>query len=198
MRHKKRHSKINRFTSWRKATVKSMLRSLILYQAIHTTKAKAKFTQPYIDKLIHIAKSNTLTAKRRAFAILGDHLLVKRLFEKIAPLFVKRQSGYTRVIPLGFRRGDGAQSALFEFTEKITVEKRKTSKKDKPSKTTAAPPDIIDAEIKDTPAARLPQERKGKKPESPGKTEAKQDKQDKTFLGGIKHIFRKGKDKDSE
>ena len=109
MRHKDKRLQLNRFTSWYKATLASMARSVLIYQSIRTTKTKAMAAKPLVEKLITLAKENTLAAKRRAYAILGDHRLVKVLFNDIGPRFAKRTGGYTRVLSLGNRRGDGAQ-----------------------------------------------------------------------------------------
>lgn len=117
MRHKAKRLQLNRFTSWYKATLASMARSVLIYQSIRTTKKKAMAAKPLVEKLITLAKENTLAAKRRAYAILGDHKLVQALFADIGPRFHKRTGGYTRVIGMGNRRGDGAQLSILELTE---------------------------------------------------------------------------------
>ncbi|MDD4910218.1 MAG: 50S ribosomal protein L17 [Candidatus Omnitrophica bacterium] len=184
MRHRNKKMQLNRFTSWRKATIKSLLRSLVLYQSIRTTKHKAKAARPYADKLIWLAKKGDLAARRRAFVVLGDHRLVQRLFTQLAPLFAKRSSGYTRILPLSNRRGDGAELVLFEFTEKkaeaAPVVKKavaeRTGEKEKPRE-----------EIKKPKAAAEPQPQEQKRPE-------KDVKPKKKFLGGIRNIFKKERD----
>ena len=117
MRHKKQRNLLNRFTSWRKSTLYSLARSLLIHQRIRTTLHRAKAVRPLAEKLISLAKLNTLAAKRQAAKILNDHQLVSMLFSDIGPRFAKRQSGYTRIINLGVRRGDDAKLVIFELTE---------------------------------------------------------------------------------
>ena len=117
MRHNKARNQLNRFTSWRKATILSLARSLFIYQRISTTAARAKAVRSTIDKLITMGKQNTLAKKRQAYKLLGDHKLVSMLFNDIAPRFINRQGGYTRLLLLGKRRGDDAQLAILELTE---------------------------------------------------------------------------------
>lgn len=173
MRHAKRKHRLNRFTSWRKATLVSLAKSLILYQSIKTTKAKAKAVQSLSERLISLAKQNTLAAKRRAFSILGEHRLVNALFNDIAVRFKERNSGFTRIIQLGNRRGDCASMAVLELTEIKKIE-RKPLKEKKESK---------------------PQEDKQQKPQAPAQEKPPLEKKaPPTFLGGIRRIFKKERD----
>ncbi|MDD2752756.1 MAG: 50S ribosomal protein L17, partial [Candidatus Omnitrophica bacterium] len=138
MRHAKSGLQFNRFTSWRDATLKSLARSALIYQSIKTTKVRAKAVKPMLEKLIRLAKENTLTAKRRAFQILNDHQLVALLFKEIGPRFANRASGYTRILDLGKRRGDNAEIVILELTEIKKKEPKKTKKEEK-SKEEAVP-----------------------------------------------------------
>ncbi|MBI5145259.1 MAG: 50S ribosomal protein L17, partial [Candidatus Omnitrophica bacterium] len=95
MRHRKQGFQLNRFTSWRRATLVSLARNLFLHQSIRTTKVKARAAQQLAERLIALAKTNTLSAKRQAHKILNDHQLVKMLFSDIASRFQNRQSGFT-------------------------------------------------------------------------------------------------------
>ena len=90
----------------------------------------AKEARRVVDKLVTVAKKDSLAARRRAFAILGDKTLVSKLFKEIAPLFKARAGGYTRRIPFNFRKGDGASIVFLELTEKLPVEKPKPAKKE--------------------------------------------------------------------
>lgn len=185
MRHNKRRYRLNRFTSWRKATLISMARNLLVYQQIRTTLDKAKATRPVIDKLICLAKENTLAAKRRAFQILGDHKLVSLLFSEVGPRFANRTSGFSRILALGSRRGDNAMVAIMELTEI----KKKEVKKHKKAKE-AEPKESVGPEIKT---------KEEKKPEAPVKPAPKEapftaKKPTKKFLGGLRNIFRKKSD----
>ncbi|MGD9015255.1 MAG: 50S ribosomal protein L17, partial [Candidatus Omnitrophota bacterium] len=111
MRHRKRKNNLNKFTSWRRATLISLSRNLLINQSIRTTRIKAKAAKPLVDRLIALGKRNDLTSRRTAFSILQDHQLVKQLFSEIAPQFNNQAGGFCRVLPMGFRRGDGAAMA---------------------------------------------------------------------------------------
>lgn len=183
MRHKKSRIELNRFTSWRKATLKSMARSVLIYQSIKTTKTKAVSVKPLVEKLISLGKVNTLSAKRQAFDLIGDHQLVSLLFSDIAPRFVKRQGGYTRMFNLGPRRGDDAKMVILELTE-IKEKEVKKPKKEKEAHSESAKK-----------AETAPEEVKPKT--STAVKEAKppiHEKPQKKFLGGIKNIFKKERD----
>lgn len=131
MRHRKQRRKLSMRRSQRKATLKNMARSLIEYQRIETTLARAKEIRRVVEPLITIAKNDTIAARRQAYRVLAERDLVVKLFKDIAPLFKGRNGGYTRIIPLGFRRGDGAQLAILELTERKIEEKIAKKKKEK-------------------------------------------------------------------
>lgn len=171
MRHAKARHQLNRFTSWRKATLKSLARNLLIQQSIKTTEARAKAVQPFIEQLITLAKLNTLFAKRRAYTILGDHKLVSLLFSDMAERFNHRVGGYTRILRIGKRRGDNAEMAILELTEIKKKEKRKVPKKE---------------EVK----VEKPQGT----PEKPKERPPQEKKPTKKFLGGIRSIFKKERD----
>lgn len=173
MRHAKIRHRLNRFTSWRKATLISLAKSLILHQSIKTTNSKAKAVKAMAEKLISLGKQNTLAARRRAFSILSEHRLVGILFDDIAVRFKDRAGGFTRIIQLGNRRGDSAQMVVLELTEIKKKERRviKEKKELKPEE---------DKHPKTQPAVqeKPPQEKKAPP----------------TFLGGIRRIFKKERD----
>jgi len=118
----------------RKATVRNMARAVLIHQRIQTTLRRAKETRRLVDRLITMAKSDTVAAHRLVYAILTDRDMVAKLFKDIAPLFKNRAGGYTRIIQLGFRRGDGAQMAILELTERKIEEKIVRKKKEKAKK----------------------------------------------------------------
>ena len=183
MRHRKARLRLNRFTSWRRATLVSLAQNLIRHQQIKTTLAKAKAVQPMAEKLISLAKANTLTKKRRAFEVLQDHKLVSLLFNDIASRFHNRTSGFTRIIRLQNRRGDNARLALLEFTEL-----KKKAKKVKEAK-----PQEIKGPV--LPKEEIPREEK--KPAVETKVIEKPPlvkKPSKSFLGGLRNIFKKERD----
>ncbi|MBF0494407.1 MAG: 50S ribosomal protein L17 [Candidatus Omnitrophica bacterium] len=120
MRHRKKRGNLGRKTSPRKALLKNLAISLILRQRIETTLAKAKALRVFVEPIITIAKNdmNSLSAKRLVFKKLCCKDTVGILFGKLAPLFKDVNGGYTRIIPLGFRKGDGADTAVIELTKR--------------------------------------------------------------------------------
>jgi len=133
MRHHRHSVRFGRQRSHYKATLKSLVSSLIIKNSITTTKAKAKEAMRLADKLVTLGKEKTVANQRRAYSILGDRRLVSALFNEIVPLFKDRKGGYTRVMLTGRRRGDNAQMAILEFVEKKkpSEPKKKTGKKEK-------------------------------------------------------------------
>ena len=142
MRHRKRRTRFGRQHSHRIATLKGLTRSIILHQRIKTTHTKAKEARKFIEPLITTAKTDSLAARRKAFAILGDRTLVSKLFKEIAPLFKNRQGGYTRIIPFNFRKGDGASIVFLELTEKKPEAKPKPAKEAKRPRIPVKPKEV--------------------------------------------------------
>ncbi|MFH0762448.1 MAG: 50S ribosomal protein L17 [Candidatus Omnitrophota bacterium] len=188
MRHQKARYRLNRFTSWRKATLKSIARNILIHQSIKTTLNKAKAAQPLVEGLITLSKAGTLVAKRESFKILGAHRLVKLLFEEVGPRFAGRQSGYTRVINLGQRRGDNAKLVIFELTEIKKKEKRPRKKKKLGRAESEMP--APQALTQEGPAAEKKAATQAQVKQKPPLTK----KPAKNFLGGIKNIFKKKSD----
>lgn len=131
MRHKVKTDRFGRFSSYRKATLKSLVNSLLIHQRIITTKAKAKSARRLVERIITLGKKNTLSARRRAFSLLCDHNLVKTLFDQIAPKFKDINGGYTRIILYRNRRGDNAQLVILELTQSYKASKPDKEAKDK-------------------------------------------------------------------
>ena len=179
MRHRKRRTRLGRQRSHREATLKAMARSVIINQKIKTTHVKAKEARRVVEKLITIAKQDTLAARRRAFAILGSKELVSRLFKEIVPLFKDRNGGYTRIIPFRFRKGDGASVVFLELTEKKIEEKVKP-KKDKSLKKVA--PEKED---------KIEKPKAAPKVEEKAKNEKRKVEQQKGFFKKMKGMFRR-------
>ena len=131
-------NKFGRNQTLRAATVRDLSRAVIKCESIQTTRAKAAEARKLVDRLITMGKENTLAAKRRAFAVLIDHALVSHLFNVVAPRFMSRQGGYTRIIKFAMnRQGDNAQMVILELTEKAVVVEPAASK-------------VADAQIVDT------------------------------------------------
>jgi large subunit ribosomal protein L17 len=135
MRHLKTGRKLNRTSSHRKALFRNMAASLFMHESIKTTNPKALELRKVADRLITLAKGNTVHATRLAFAYLRDKEAVKKLFTDIGGRYADRAGGYTRVVKIGTRKGDAAPMAIIELTQKKEPEKEekkeKESKKDK-------------------------------------------------------------------
>jgi len=121
MRHRKHTFKVGRTTSHRNAMLANAVCSLIQHNRIQTTLVKAKEIRRDADKAVSLAKIGTLHARRIAIARLHQPETVATLFNEIAPQFKNRKGGYTRIMKLGPRRGDGAEMAIIEFVESDEV-----------------------------------------------------------------------------
>ena len=133
MRHNQEKHRFGRNPKERKAMLENMVSSLILHQQITTTLQKAKATQRLADRVISLGKKDSLAARRQVFSYLQDHTLTSKLFKEVAPRFKSRQGGYTRILHLQRRKGDGAELALLELTEKeIKVKEAKPKSKKEP------------------------------------------------------------------
>jgi len=122
MRHRKSGRKFNRTPAHRKAMFRNMASALIQHGRIQTTEAKAKELRSVVEKLLTKAKRNDLHSRRLVYKVLGDHSLVKRLFDEIAPLYRDVPGGYTRLLKLSAPRpGDCAPLALIEFTKHESI-----------------------------------------------------------------------------
>jgi large subunit ribosomal protein L17 len=104
-----------------------MVVSLLQHERIKTTLAKGKELRGWADRIISLGKQGTLHARRRAFALLRDEGIVKKLFNEIAPKLKDREGGYTRVFKLGWRQGDGAPLSLVELVTYAAPEEKKKS-----------------------------------------------------------------------
>lgn len=116
MRHGRKARKLGRTPSHRKALLNNLATSLIEAGSVRTTEAKAKVLRGVMDRLVTFAKRGDLAARRHVLRSVRDPKVVKRLFDEIAPRFVDRAGGYTRVLKIGARRGDGAAVALVTFS----------------------------------------------------------------------------------
>ena len=117
MRHRVRGRKLGRTTAHRKALFRNQLTALFTHDRIVTTLAKAKELRPLAERMVTLAGTGTLPARRKVLTMVPDKEVVRRLFEEIAPRFTDRPGGYTRVMRLGRRRGDGAELAIIEFVD---------------------------------------------------------------------------------
>ncbi len=118
MRHNKSGRKLNRNSSHRSAMFKNMARAVFTFETIRTTEAKAKELRSVVDGLITLALKNDLPARRQAYKVLGNHKLVKHLFDEVGPRFTGGNGGYTRIVKLSQPRvGDSAPMVIFELTK---------------------------------------------------------------------------------
>ena len=115
MRHHNANRKFGRETDQRRALLRSLAEGLIENDRIKTTLAKAKELRPYMEKLVTKARLNTLAARRGVISRLGTVARAERLMKEIAPRYVGRAGGYTRIIKLPPRLSDGSPMALIEF-----------------------------------------------------------------------------------
>src|SRR4051812_42780659 len=116
MRHKVAGYKLKRDPSARKALFKGLVTSIIEHERVVTTVPKAKAVRPLVEKMITLAKrDDTLHARRQAAAFLETPAAVQKLFDKLGARFGQRNGGYTRIVRLGPRKGDGAEQAMLEF-----------------------------------------------------------------------------------
>jgi large subunit ribosomal protein L17 len=115
MRHKVSGFKLKRNISSRRALLRGLVTSVIENERIVTTVPKAKAAKPIVEKMISLAKEDTLHARRQAAAFLQTPESVKKLFDKLGARFGQRNGGYTRVVRLGWRKGDGAETAMLEL-----------------------------------------------------------------------------------
>lgn len=130
MRHRRQTHRLGRNHNERTAMLENLVSSLLVYQQVKTTLQKAKAAQRLADRVITLGKADTLAARRKVFSYLQDHQLTSKIFKEVAPRFKSRIGGYTRILHLDRRKGDGAQLALLELTEKeIRVKEEKKSKK---------------------------------------------------------------------
>lgn len=146
MRHQKSGRKLGRVKEHRRALFRNQLRSLVAHERIITTLPKAKELRPIAEKVVTLGRqAESLHARRLVERWLGDRDLVHRLFAEIGPRFVSRPGGYTRIVKLGPRRGDGGELAILEFVDyklpeakaKASGESKKAAKKKRPAAATA-------------------------------------------------------------
>ena len=117
MRHRVHGRKLGRTSAHRKALFRNQLSALFTHERIITTVAKAKELRPLAERMVTLAGTGTLPARRKVLTMVPDKEIVRRLFEEIAPRFTDRPGGYTRIMRLGRRRGDGAELAIIEFVD---------------------------------------------------------------------------------
>ena len=117
MRHKVDTLKLGRSSAHRRAMLANMVSSLFYSGRIETTLVKAKAARRFAERMITLGKQGNLHSRRLAAARMRDEGAVKKLFDEIAPAYTGRQGGYTRILKLGQRRGDAAETCLLMLVE---------------------------------------------------------------------------------
>lgn len=128
MRHQVKRGNLGRTTSHRRALLRNLVTSFLEKERMRTTLAKARAARPLAEKMITLAKRNTLHSRRQALSYLTKESVVTKLFAEIGPRFTERPGGYTRIVKLDLRLGDGAEMAMLEL---IGSEFKKKAKKKK-------------------------------------------------------------------
>ena len=142
MRHKKVGRKLNRNSSHREAMLCNLLNSLVKSERIQTTLIRAKELQKVADKAITLAKKNTAASITQLSKLVKSdrEIVITKLLKELGPRFAAREGGYTRIIKLGFRRGDAAPTAYIEYLsadESVKKKAKKAPKAEAPAETPA-------------------------------------------------------------
>lgn len=142
MRHRKSGRKLSRNASHRWALMRNLVTALLRDEKIRTTDAKAKELRRWADRVITLGKAASLHARRQVLGIVQDKAVVRKLFDTIAPRFKSRAGGYTRIVKIGWRRGDAAPISLIELVEGVeeTAAKGKSTGAKKGRRTRRKPP----------------------------------------------------------
>ena len=173
MRHRKDHRKLSRTWSHRKALLRNLVTALFQYERIETTVAKAKEARRMAERLITFGKQGDVAARRHVARFVTRPAVVSKLFSTIAPWYVERQGGYTRIVRIGRRLGDAGETCYLELTK--TPEQREKERQDR----------IAAAEAKET-ALKGAEEKKKAKNKSEASIEPEAEEKEKPKRGGKK------------
>ena len=166
MRHGMVNRKLGRTSAHRNALFRNQLSSLIDRERIITTLPKAKELRPQIERLVTIGKTDNVHNRRQVFRVVGDETLVAKVFDTLGPRFAERPGGYTRIIKIGPRRGDAAETAIIEFVGyELQTE---TKAEEPPAKGKKAAPKTPEPE----PETEATEEEAPKKKKAPAKKKA--------------------------
>ena len=134
MRHQAHHGRLGVQPAHRRAMVRNMVTSLLKHERIKTTKVRAREVRRYAEKMITIAKKETLASKRHVLGFVREREVVNKLFKTLIYRYAERKGGYTRVLKLGNRMGDGAEMVFLELVDRPIEEKPTEPKADKNEK----------------------------------------------------------------
>jgi large subunit ribosomal protein L17 len=137
MRHQAHHGRLGVQPSHRRAMIRNMVTSLFKHERIKTTKTRAKEVRRYAEKMITLAKKETLAAKRDVLGFVREREVVNKLFKTLIYRYSQRKGGYTRILKLGYRAGDGADMVFLELVDRPVEEKPSGTFSDKNEKTEA-------------------------------------------------------------
>lgn len=115
MKHNVKGTILDRKKGPREAMLKNLATSLVLHEKIQTTEAKAKAVRPLVEQMITVGKAGTVTARRELAKFFSTDNAVSKVMEVLSPRFKERSGGYTRIVMIGHRKGDGAEVAQIEF-----------------------------------------------------------------------------------
>ena len=173
MRHGMVNRKLGRTSAHRNALFRNQLSSLIDRERIITTLPKAKELRPQVERLVTIGKTDNIHNRRQVFRVVGDETLVAKVFDTLGPRFAERPGGYTRIIKIGPRRGDAAETAIIEFVGyelKVEEKPEETPAKGKKAAAPKAPePEPEEAEAAEDEAAPKKKKAPAKKKAAPKK-----------------------------
>lgn len=125
MRHRLEGRKLGREADHRKALINNLVKSLIKHEKIKTTHSKAMEAKRLAERIVTYGKKGQVHHRRLVFKFINDRSLVKKIFDEIAPRYNERNGGYTRVIKLGYRKGDCAPISLLEWVKDEKEAKKK-------------------------------------------------------------------------
>jgi large subunit ribosomal protein L17 len=131
MRHQVKGRKLRRPTAHRLALLRNLVTSFLEKERVRTTLAKAKEARPLAEKMITLGKRGTLHARRQVMAFVRKEAVVAKVFDDLGPRFGQRPGGYSRIVRLGQRLGDGADMAMLELVGTEFKKKAKKKKKEK-------------------------------------------------------------------
>lgn len=158
MRHRNYGRKLSRNTEHRRALLRNLVTSLILEERIETTAAKARAARGIAEEMITLGKRGDLHARRQAAGYFLTAAAVKKLFEDVAQRFASRSGGYTRIIRTGWRKGDGADTAVLELVGTDVLQRKAEKRAERIEKRRKAAEEARAAEEKAGP----PEEKEGK------------------------------------
>lgn len=117
MRHRNKKVTLDRSNDARKALIRGLATSVVLYEHVNTTLAKAKAVRPVVEKAITAGRKPSLASRRNLAKLFTVESAVKKVFEELGPRYASRNGGYTRIVKIGRRKGDGADIAQIQLVK---------------------------------------------------------------------------------